>query len=87
MDEINCSNDFYSNTFSSDFDSLFSTVDLESFLHFVIAQLIDNRTVPYILGIIVLVISNQPRVTRLADFKSLSRLVTLIGMSGVHFRE
>ena len=64
MDEISCSNDFYSNTFSSDFDSLFSTVDLESFLHFVIAQLIGNRTVPYILGIIVLVISNQPRVTR-----------------------
>ena len=30
MDEINWSNDFYSDTFSLDFDNLFSTIDLES---------------------------------------------------------
>ena len=36
MDEINLSNDFYSDMLSLDFDSLFPTVDLESFSHFVI---------------------------------------------------
>ena len=41
MDEINWFNDFYSDMFSLDFDSLFSTVDLQSFSHFVI----DNQLV------------------------------------------
>ena len=36
MDKINWSYDFYSDMFFSDFDSLSSTVDLESFPHFVI---------------------------------------------------
>ena len=36
MDEINRSNDFYSVMFFLDFDSDFSTVDFESFTHFVI---------------------------------------------------
>ena len=36
MNEINWSNDCYSDMFSLDFDALFSTVDLQSFLHFVI---------------------------------------------------
>ena len=36
MDEINRSNDFYSDMFSLDFDSDFSTIDFESFSHFVI---------------------------------------------------
>ena len=36
MDEINRSNDFYSDMFFLDFDSDFSTVDFESFTHFVI---------------------------------------------------
>ena len=34
MDEIEWSNDFHSDTFSLDFDCLFSTVDLQSFSHF-----------------------------------------------------
>lgn len=36
MDEINRSNDFYSDMFFLDFDSDFSAVDFESFTHFVI---------------------------------------------------
>ena len=36
MDEINRSNDFYSDMFSLDLDSDFSTIDFESFSHFVI---------------------------------------------------
>ena len=36
MDEISWSNDFYSDMFSLDFETLFSTVDSESFSHFVI---------------------------------------------------
>ena len=36
MDEINLSNDYSDKLFSLDFDSLFPTIDLESFLHFVI---------------------------------------------------
>ena len=45
MDEINWSNDFCSDMFSLDFDCLFSTIDLETFLHFVIdTLLIGNRT-------------------------------------------
>ena len=36
MDEINWSYDSYSDMCSLDFDSLFSTVDSKSFLHFVI---------------------------------------------------
>ena len=46
MDEINWSNIFYSDMFSFDFNSLFSTVDLESFLQFVIdtINIIGNRT-------------------------------------------
>ena len=35
MGEINWSNDFNSDMFSLDFDSLFSTVDSGSFSHFV----------------------------------------------------
>ena len=36
MDEINRSNDFYSDMFFLDFDCVFSTVDFESFTYFVI---------------------------------------------------
>ena len=36
MDEINWFNDFYSDMFSLYFDSIFSTVDLKRFSHFVI---------------------------------------------------
>ena len=36
MDEMNWSNDFYSDMFFLDFDSDFSTVDFERFTHFVI---------------------------------------------------
>ena len=36
MDEINWSNDCYCHMLTLDFDSLFSTVDLESFSHLVI---------------------------------------------------
>ena len=38
-------------------------------------------------GVIVLVISNRPRATRSADLKLLARLVMVIGLSGVQFRE
>ena len=44
MDEINWSNDFYSDMFSFDFDRLFSTVDLKKFLAFCLTQLIGNST-------------------------------------------
>ena len=36
MDKINWFNDFYSDMFYLDFDSLFTTVDLKRFSHFVI---------------------------------------------------
>ena len=41
-DEINWSNDFYSNMFSLDFDCPFSTIDSESFSHFVIDTINSN---------------------------------------------
>ena len=40
MDEINWFNDCYSDMFSVDFESLFPTVDLKSFSHFVIDTII-----------------------------------------------
>ena len=43
MDETNWPNDFYSDMFSLDFDCFLSTIDLESFSHFVIDTVTGNN--------------------------------------------
>ena len=67
MDEINRSNDFYSVMFFLDFDSDFSTVDFESFTHFVIDTI--NLLVK---GLCVI----RFRGNRARNFKSLARLLS-----------
>ena len=65
MDEIDWADGVYSNMLSFDFDSLFSTVDLENFSHFVI------DTIWLVTGPRVV----QFRGNRARNFKSLARLL------------